>query len=189
MISDLKLFALNGMLAEEAISDLVEKGLPLREGIATFQRTDLAELNFVPTLVAESEKMAEVFRAFYCIENSARLLIVDRMAEKYGSDWWEEVPTRIKTKVSTMQTNEAEHRYRAERSGDNISYTFFGSLKDIIVARWDDFSDLFPDQHWVSSRFNDLESARNIVMHTCMLPDEEIARVHTIARDWIRQVE
>ena len=69
-----------------------------------------------------------------------------------------------------------------------IGYTLFGNLAQIIINDWEDFSDLFPDQHWVSSRLNDLELSRNIIMHTSTLPEIEVDRIESIARDWIRQV-
>jgi hypothetical protein len=64
----------------------------------------------------------------------------------------------------------------------------FGNLAQIIITNWEDFSDLFPDQAWISARFNDLEMSRNIIMHTGILPQIEIDRIESIARDWIRQV-
>jgi hypothetical protein len=65
----------------------------------------------------------------------------------------------------------------------------FGNLSQIIIANWDEFSDLFPDQAWVTSRFNDLEMSRNIIMHTGTLPQLEVERIESIVRDWIRQVD
>lgn len=64
----------------------------------------------------------------------------------------------------------------------------FGNLAQIITNRWEDFSDLFPSQAWISSRFTDLEMSRNIIMHTGVLPEIEIERIESICRDWIRQV-
>jgi len=61
-------------------------------------------------------------------------------------------------------------------------------LAQIIINNWQEFSDLFPDQAWITSRFNDLEMSRNIIMHTGILPDIEIERIESIVRDWIRQV-
>jgi hypothetical protein len=61
-------------------------------------------------------------------------------------------------------------------------------LAQTIIANWDDFSDLFPDQAWINSRFNDLEMSRNIIMHTGTLPQIEVERIESIVRDWIRQV-
>ena len=69
-----------------------------------------------------------------------------------------------------------------------IGYTMFNNLENIIISKWEDFSDLFPSQSWVSSRFTDLEMSRNIIMHTNVLPQIEIDRIESIARDWIRQV-
>jgi hypothetical protein len=87
-----------------------------------------------------------------------------------------------------LKEKESLNRYHAERSTSNIGYTTFGNLCQIIIHNWLDFSDLFPDQHWINSRFNDLEMSRNIIMHTGILPQIEIDRIESIARDWIRQV-
>jgi hypothetical protein len=70
----------------------------------------------------------------------------------------------------------------------NFGYTLLGNLAQIIIADWDDFSDLVLDQAWITARFNDLEMSRNIIMHIGVLPQIEVERIASIARDWIRQV-
>lgn len=132
--------------------------------------------------------MASVYALMFSLENSARELIADRLRERKGIDWWDAVPIKIRTKVEELRKKEKVNRYHTERSTDLLGYTFFGNLAQIIVANWTEFSDLFPDQAWVTSRFNDLELSRNIVMHNGILPAYEIDRVQSIARDWLRQV-
>jgi hypothetical protein len=138
----------------------------------------------------EATKMASVFTAFFCMENSARELITERMLLRRGVDWWNtHVPLRIRTAAQKLKDKEAANKYHAARSGELIGYTLFGHLADIITNNWDAFEDLFPpEQFWISSRFKDLEMSRNIIMHTGTLPQIEVERVQSILRDWIAQV-
>ena len=39
-----------------------------------------------------------------------------------------------------------------------------------------------------SSRMDDLEMSRNIIMHTGILPQDEIERIDSIVRDILRQI-
>jgi hypothetical protein len=91
-------------------------------------------------------------------------------------------------KFEKLKEKESVNRYHAARSAALIGYTLFGNLGQIIIANWDDFSDLFPDQAWIMSRFNDLEMSRNIIMHTGTLPQIEVDRIESILRDWNRQI-
>ena len=63
-----------------------------------------------------------------------------------------------------------------------------GNLGQIIADNWSDFSDIIPNQAWLNSRMQDLEMARNIVMHTGVLPQDEIERITSIVRDILRQI-
>jgi hypothetical protein len=126
---------------------------------------------------------------FYCLENSVRELIQERLAERHSLTWWtDKIPKSIRDNVEKLKDKEKVNRYHAQRAANNIGYTFFGQLCQIIINNWEDFSDLFPDQHWINSRFNDLEMSRNIIMHTGNLPAIEIDRIESICRDWLRQV-
>jgi hypothetical protein len=146
------------------------------------------ESDFSPRILASARRMASVYVLIFSLENSARELIADRLRDRKGADWWDSVPNSIRKKVEDLRAKEKLNRYHTDRSTELLGYTFFGNLAQIIIANWTDFSDLFPDQAWVTSRFNDLELSRNIVMHTGILPEFEIERVESIARDWLRQV-
>lgn len=135
------------------------------------------------------QRCPRFFGAFFCLENSVRELITERLLARKGTDWWNSaVPGKIKQGVEKLKEKESKNRYHTPRSVALIGYTMFGNLAQIIIANWDEFSDLFPDQAWVTSRFNDLEMSRNIIMHTGALPQIEIERIQIIVRDWIRQV-
>ncbi len=148
------------------------------------------ENDFSPILIHDAERMATVYALFYCLENAVRELISDRLSERYGTGWWSTtcVSEKIKKSANDLKEKEEKNKYHIPRASSMIGYTMFGNLSQLIVNNWQDFSDFFPDQHWVSSRLNDLELSRNIIMHTGFLPEIEIGRIESISRDWIRQV-
>ncbi|MBX3628161.1 MAG: hypothetical protein KF892_24335 [Rhizobacter sp.] len=185
----LKQFVFNAMLAENSLSQLNEHGISVRGSVATPPTINVGEAGFSPRVVYEATQMASVFMAFFCLENSVRELITERLLARVGTDWWPSaVPQKIKTAVEKLKEKESDARYHTPRSTALIGYTMFGNLAQIIIANWENFSDLFPDQAWIMSRFNDLEMSRNIIMHTGTLPQLEIDRIESIVRDWIRQV-
>jgi hypothetical protein len=127
--------------------------------------------------------------AFFCIENAIRDLITERLLARIGSDWWDKgVSPKIKDSVKKLKEKEARNKYHTQRSSAPIGYTLFGNLGQIIINNWNEFSDLFPDQAWITSRLTDLENSRNIIMHTGTLPQIEIERIESIVRDWQRQI-
>ena len=182
-------FVFGAMLAENSLSQLGEQGISVRGSAATPPTINVEEVGFSPRVIYDATKMVSVFMAFYCLENAVRDLITERLLARVGTDWWNSaVPQKIKAAVEKLKDKETDARYHTPRSAALIGYTMFGNLAQIIVSNWDNFSDLFPDQAWIASRFNDLEMSRNIIMHTGMLPQIEIDRIESITRDWLRQV-
>jgi hypothetical protein len=185
----LKEFIFNGLLLDDTLDKLAESGISVREGQKIVGVSRINETDFSPRIIYNATKMSSVFMVFYCLENAVRELIQERLAERHGLTWWsDKIPKSIRENVEKLKDKEKVNRYHAQRSANNIGYTFFGQLCQIIINNWDDFSDLFPDQHWINSRFNDLEMSRNIIMHTGNLPEIEIERIESICRDWLRQV-
>jgi hypothetical protein len=185
----IRAFVFNALLAENSLTQLAERGISVRGSEATPPTVNVDEIGFSPRILYDAEKMSSVFMAFYCLENAARDLIAERLLERKGADWWETaVPVKIKATVLKLREREDKNRYHSPRSSALVGYTMFGNLAQIIIANWDEFSDLFPDQAWITSRFNDLEMSRNIIMHTGTLPQIEVERIESIMRDWIRQV-
>jgi hypothetical protein len=185
----IKQFVFNAMLAENSLSQLSAQGISVRGSAATPPTIEVEELGFSPRILYDATKMASVYSAFFCLENAVRELITERLLARKGVEWWTEcVPQKVRTAVEKLREKEAANRYHTPRSVALIGYTMFGNLGQIIIANWDDFSDLFPDQAWITSRFNDLEMSRNIIMHTGALPQIEVERIQSIVRDWNRQV-
>ena len=181
-------FVFDGIMLDDEFRRLRQEGIEVGLGTEAALVERVSETDFSPRIISSAKKMASVYVLVFCLENSARELIADRLRDRKGVDWWQSVPIKIRTKVEDLRAKEKSNRYHTERSTDLLGYTFFANLAQIVIANWDDFSDLFPDQPWVTSRFNDLELSRNIIMHTGILPEFEIDRVESIARDWMRQV-
>lgn len=185
----IKEFVFNGLLLEDSLLNLENQGISVKTGFKLEEVERIDPADFSPKIIYNATKMASVFKVFYCLENSVRELIQERLAERFGLSWWEEkVPNKIIESVDKLKKKEETNRYHAQRAATNLGYTFFGQLCQMIIYNWEDFSDLFPDQHWINSRFNDLEMSRNIIMHTGTLPDIEIERIESICRDWLKQV-
>lgn len=185
----LKKFVFNGLLLEDSFSRLESQGISVRSGKNEIPVERIDSADFSPRIIHDANRMASIYIVFYCLENSVRSLLTERLLERQGIDWWETcVPKKIQESVEKLKDQEEKNRYHTQRSTAAIGYTMFGNLAQIIVHRWEDFSDLFPSQAWVNSRFTDLEMSRNIIMHTGVLPEIEIERIESICRDWIRQV-
>lgn len=185
----LRQFVFDAMLAENSLAQLASQGISVRGSAPVPPVVRIDDVGFSPRVLYDATKMSGVFSAFFALENSARELITERLLARKGADWWNSaVPAKIRTAVDRLKEKEATNRYHTPRSIALIGYTMFGNLAQIIIANWDEFSDLFPDQAWVTSRFNDLEMSRNIIMHTGVLPQTEVDRIESIVRDWLRQI-
>jgi hypothetical protein len=188
-VDRLKQFIFNGFLLDNDFSLLKGKGIIVRSTSDQQNIVRLEENSFSPIITYNGNKMSSVYVIFFCLENSVRDLISERLLERKGIEWWTLcVPKKIKDDVEKLKAKEEKNKYHTQRSSSMIGYTMFGNLSQIIINNWEEFSDIFPDQAWINSRFNDLEMSRNIIMHTGILPEIEIDRIESIVRDWFRQV-
>lgn len=187
-IHELKNGVTNALLLEDTLMRLEEVGISVKTDAKPQTQAIVRVEDFSPQIRFQALQMQQVYVGFFCLENAVRELIQQRLSERHGPSWWNKVPSKIRENVENLKKKEERNKYLTARSATAIGYTFFGNLGQIIIANWDDFSDLFPDQAWINSRFNDLEMCRNIIMHTNVLPMAEIERIDQIVRDWLTQV-
>lgn len=186
---NLRQFVFNGLLLQNSLETLEKEGINVRKSGDLEPVSRVVEADFSPKIWHDANNMASVYQAIFCIENTIRSFIVERMSERYGLNWWEEkVSTGIKRDVTKLKEKEAKNKFFSSRSDSEIGYTMMGNLGQIITDNWEDFSDIIPNQAWLNSRMQDLEMARNIVMHTGVLPQDEIERITSIVRDILRQI-
>lgn len=185
----IKEFVFNALLTQDTFQSLEKEGISISATGDFAPISRVVERDFSPRVWHDAVNMSSVYTALFCIENTIRNFIVERMSERYGIDWWEnKVPKKIKDAVIILKKQEARNKYHSNRSGNEIGYTMLANLGQIIISNWDDFSDIIPNQAWLTSRMDDLEMSRNIIMHTGTLPADEIDRIESIVRDLLRQI-
>jgi hypothetical protein len=186
---NIKEFVFNAMLLHDSLKALETDGISVVSIADKTPVSHVIEADFNPCIWNNAVDMSSVYTALYCIENTIRSFIVERMAERHGIDWWNtKVPQTIRTQVTKLKEKESKNKYYSNRSDTEIGYTMLGNLAQIIIANWEDFSDIIPNQAWLTSRMDDLEMSRNIIMHTGILPQIEIDRIDSIVRDLFRQI-
>jgi len=186
---NIKEFVFNALLLQDTLEALEKKGISVTHSDDRALVSRVVEADFNPRLWYDAQNMSSVYTALYCIENTIRNFIVERMSERHGIDWWNsKVPSKIRSDVVKLKEKESKNKYYSNRADTEIGYTMLGNLAQIIIANWEDFSDIVPNQAWLLSRMDDLEMSRNIIMHTGVLPQVEIDRIGSIVRDLFRQI-
>jgi hypothetical protein len=145
-------------------------------------------LQFDEWLRKEAEEMAEHYAIFYCLENSIRELIRDRLSEEFGSNWWEEaVPEAVKGNAAKNRKREASAAV-TPRSNESIDYISFGELGEIIKSNWDVFGDMFRDIQGLEKVLGYLNTLRAPIAHCNLLAEDEVVRLELSLKDWFRQM-
>ena len=75
------------------------------------------------------------------------------------------------------------------RSEDDIDYTTFGQLGDIIRENWSDFAGMLSNQSAVSRVLSALNMLRGTIAHCGVLAEDEVDRLKLAIRDWFRVLE
>lgn len=188
--SSLREWLFKGLSTEHALNDLERAGVRVRAATdpQALQRVVPLE-EFSPELRGSAMEALPGYLAFFCLENSVRELIVERLSERHGGMWWGDRATKaLRDRVATRQEKEGKNRWHTRRGASEIYYTDFSDLSSLIQNNWSDFEDLFPDINWVVTRFTEMEASRNIVAHNNLLDQRELERIKIYLADWIMQV-
>lgn len=179
-----------GLLLNEDVARMEEQGVLLRpESAATQPLFGNFEGYFSRDLRERAQKMTYAYCLFYCFENEVRVLVAQRLFERKGTKWWQvAVPANVRKRVENKKAKIESNKWHQATIGADINHTLFGDLSSIIIAQWQEFEELFPGQHWVQVRLNELERSRNVIAHGNELPDSEIERLEQYLSDWVRQV-
>lgn len=141
---------------------------------------------------AQAAAMAKHYEIFYSLETSIRVLISQTIetAEK-TEEWWASarVPQAIKAEVLSRIQKEVDAGV-TRRSMDELDYTTFGELSDLIQTNWDIFGGtLFTSKRAVQKVMASLNALRNPIAHCCPLAEDEQLRLQLTVRDWFRLME
>ena len=144
---------------------------------------------FPQRLRDEASRMSSNYAILYCLENSIRELIVQRMEEEHGRDWWTiSVPEVVRKNAEKNQKKERSSGV-TPRSTDPIDFTTFGELGEIIKSNWSVFGDMLRDDRAVEKILATLNTLRAPIAHSTALAEDEEQRLHLGLQDWFRQME
>lgn len=190
-MKDLRDWMFRALMFESEAEQFRKSGIRLGANIRDTERSllDEALAPFPLSLRNESLQMMRMYAIIYCFENSVREIVRERLEDNFGVNWWEKgVPAKVRKIAESRQNKANENSWLEGEKADLLSFAEFGDLSDIIVNKWDSFSDLIPTQHWIKQRFDELEQARNFVAHNRMLLPSERNRIELYISDWNKQV-
>ena len=189
--NSIKLFGLNNLSIESDIRQIErEYDVDLGHKENQDRRMDQRYYpQFKERLRTEASRMSANYAIFYCLENSIRELIVQRLEEQDGTKWWEtKVPENVRKNAEQNQKRELSSGV-TPRSTELIDFTNFGELGEIIKANWDIFGDMFRDVRAVARVLATLNTLRAPIAHCKALAEDEELRLYLGLRDWFRQME
>ena len=190
MRGDLYSFAFRALLTESALdktSRISRISLTSNVDAAVAARLPISALD--EDLVSRAKRMATVYVAIAAFENTVREFVSKRLLEIVGADWWKSaVPEKIRTRAETRMAQEAKVRWHTPRGDEPLNYTEFGDLASIMANNWQHFENHLESQDWTRQIMSTLERSRNVIMHSGELGLQDVERIGTAIRDWIRQV-
>ena len=192
---DLYSFVFRGALAEESLD---KEGRLKYSPEAIYFSEDIAKKLFLHEIdekyVQQSKSMITVFTAITAFENATREFVYAILLDAYKTEWWGKgIQPNIKDKAEKRKENESKIKWHISRGDAMMSFLEFGDLPKIMCSQenWQYFEPYFSfsgSQEWIRSIFGDIEKSRNVIMHSGVLDDFDIARVGLNIRDWLHQI-
>lgn len=185
----IKLFGMSHALVERDL-DKVE-----REYRVDLQREpkDDRDQDYYPqfphALRVEAAGMARHYELFYCLEKSIRNLVAETLKGAHGENWWTRCvpqPVRDNVKKNTQRELDSGVTLRSEQE---IDFTTFGELGEIVRNNWMDFGSTFSSEKAFTKIMTSLNMLRGPIAHCCPLADDEILRLQLTVKDWFRLME
>lgn len=187
----IKLFAFSHQMIEQELNAIEKKyGINIRIGVDTeSDRDEQYYPQFEQSVRNEASAMATHYELFYCLEKSIRTLIMEKLEAEFGANWWDNaVPEKIRMNVQNNIQKELDAGFTL-RSTDEIDYTTFGELGEIVRTNWDSFSDTFNSQKAFTKVMTNLNILRGPIAHCSPLAEDEIVRLSLTVKDWFRLME
>jgi hypothetical protein len=186
-----KLFSLANSIVEQEL-DKVENqfDLDLKRHPKEEIQKKMFYLQFDSEYRKEAKEMAEHYEVFYCLEKSIRSSILEFMEETYGTNWWnEKVQPNIQENVKNNIKRDEDSGFTI-RSEENIDYTTFGELSEIVVKNWDAFDTFFKrGKKSFQKIMTNLNQLRGPIAHCSPFAEDEKVRLELTVKDWFRLME
>ncbi|MTE26049.1 Swt1 family HEPN domain-containing protein [Winogradskyella ouciana] len=183
-------FAFRGLLTKQALESTEANDCSKleveEEKLNKLLCIDELEVDFV----VKAKRMSFVYVAICAFENMVRDFVTKVLLEEKGTNWWNDcVKKRIRDKALKRKEEEDKIRWHTQRGDDYINYTEFGDLVSIMMGdNWEFFEPHIISLEWAQQIIKTLERSRNVIMHSGELSEQDLARIGTYIRDWVRQV-
>jgi Swt1-like HEPN len=187
----IKLFALSNQIVESELDHIEERyAIELgRKQSTNEDREDEYYPQFQISIRNEAQAMAEYYELFYCLEKTIRNLVREKLESEKGPEWWEEcVPSNIRDNAKNNIQREIDSGVTL-RSKEEIDYTTFGELGEIVKNNWSFFGDVCNSQKAFSRVMTSLNILRGPIAHCSFMATDEVNRLHLTLRDWFRLME
>lgn len=190
MGADLYSFAFRGLLTEQALDKTLRiNRLSLSNNVDADVARRLPIESLDEDLVSRATRMATVYIAIAAFENTVRHFVSARLLEELGAGWWSTaVSEKIRNKTESRRAEEAKVRWHTPRGDEPLNYTEFSDLASIVSQNWTLFENHLESIDWVRQIISTIERSRNVIMHSGELSLQDVERIGTAIRDWVRQV-
>ena len=123
--------------------------------------------------------MAKHYELFYCLEKNIRKLISETLESARGENWWNTcVPQQVKDNVQKNIQREKDSGITL-RSENEIDFTTFGELGEIVKTNWDSFDVIFSNEKAFTKIMTSLNIIRGPIAHCSPLAEDEVVRLRT----------
>lgn len=187
-----ELFVLKCAVIESGLRATLEEhgeGLAARRDLARDDQLEPFIKQFELANRQNAARMSRYYEIFYMLENDIRRLISETMESAHGPDWWHtHVSQGVLDEVKKNRNREAQAAVSI-RSDDDLDYTTFGQLSDIIRENWADFAGMLSNQSAVTRVLSGLNMLRGTIAHCGVLAEDEVDRLKLAIRDWFRVLE
>lgn len=192
MEEKIKVFAISNQMAERAL-DAVERefdiNLARQPPVAGDEDSEYYP-QFDSSIRREAKDMAVHYNLFYCLEVSIRSLIKEKMKSELGGDWWSraDIPDPVRKNVKDNMQRDVDSGF-TQRSDDELDYTTFGELAEVVRKNWSHFADIFNSEKAFNRVTHSLNLLRGPIAHCSPLAEDEVIRLRLTVKDWFRLME
>ena len=186
----LRSFLFRGLLFESEAGIFQRAGIQIGASDTAAEESLLAQ-SLAPFGVQRRNaalEMSRLYALLFCFENEIRDFIRERLEENEGVDWFTKLPSKVVQHAEARRNTAIKDSWLEGQKTDILGFADFGQLSQIIVSKWENFSDVIPSQHWLSQRMEEIEKARNFIAHNRMLLPSEFQRLYMYIADWNRVI-
>lgn len=185
-----------GMSNTMVIADLknIQDKFSIKLGIENNEKEEIKQSyypQFREAIREDAKTMSQYYELFYCLEKSIREIVSQIIeASENTENWWtsKRIPDNIKNDVRQRIQREIDMGM-TRRSEEELDYTTFGELSQIITTNWDIFGSLLSSKKALEKVMTALNNLRGPIAHCSMLAEDEVLRLKLTVRDWFRLME